>query len=372
MGATATPDEESSDENLPKQGRSIDSEQNVAYEYLTWDTQLPIPISPTPSPPSTTLPSQPDLAKYQNPLTWSRRRKDVLVWISCTGTLLTAYSAGCYAPGVDQMTAEWHISEVACLVGITVFTAGFAIAPMVLAPFSEINGRRPVFCVTGMLFTICVACCAATRIFPGMILARFFGGCMASVFSTMVGGVVADMFEAHERNTPMALFTGAALFGTGLGPLVSGFIAQNVSWRWIFGVHALVVAVLIAIVVTFFRETRGSVLLSRRARMLNQWYDECEKAGYGFLKFGEKESRRIRWKVKADEERASLVQMIRISLYRPFHLLITEPVVFFFSLWVSMSWSVLYMVRELQRIHSPALRPSFSLRTIPAEGRRNP
>jgi hypothetical protein len=29
----------------------------------------------------------------------------------------------------------------------------------------------------------------------------------------------------------MALFSGAALFGTGLGPLVCGFIAQNTTWR---------------------------------------------------------------------------------------------------------------------------------------------
>lgn len=37
----------------------------------------------------------------------------------------------------------------------------------------------------------------------------------------------------------MALFTGAALFGTGLGPLCSGFIAQHTSYRWIFYVQII-------------------------------------------------------------------------------------------------------------------------------------
>ena len=55
------------------------------------------------------------------------------------------------------------------------------------------------------------------------------------------------------------------------------------------------------------------------------------------------ESQRIRWKVKSDEERESITKMIGISIYRPFHLLVTEPVVFFFSLWVSFSWAVLYL-----------------------------
>jgi len=51
-------------------------------------------------------------------------------------------------------------------------------------------------------------------------------------------------------------------------------------------------------------------------------------------------SQRIRWKVKSDEERASILTMITVSLYRPFHLLFTESVVFFFSLWISFGWYV--------------------------------
>lgn len=57
--------------------------------------------------------------------------------------------------------------------------------------------------------------------------------------------------------------------------------------------------------------------------MLNQWYEEREKAGHvGFEMLathgGKKEKQRIRWKVKSDEERESLGKMIGISLYRPF------------------------------------------------------
>ena len=146
----------------------------------------------------------------------------------------------------------------------------------------------------------------------------------------------------------MALFSGSALFGTGLGPLCSGFIAQNLSWRWVFYVQTIFDAFFIALVIWLFKETRGSVLLSRRAQKLNGWYGAREEAGlFGFdmpIEGEEKrQSLRIRWKVKADEERESLVKMIGISVYRPFHLLLTEPVVFFFSLWVSFSWAVLYL-----------------------------
>ena len=121
----------------------------------------------------------------------------------------------------------------------------------------------------------------------------------------------------------MALFSGAALFGTGLGPLCSGFIAQHVSWRWVFYVQVIDSAFLILLVIFFFKETRGSVLLSRRAKLINTWYEAREKAGllgFDMPLEGEakKQSQRIRWKVKSDEERESLAKMIGISVYRPF------------------------------------------------------
>jgi multidrug resistance protein len=155
-----------------------------------------------------------------------------MIVLSCLVTICAAYNAGAYSPGVEQMSEEWNVSRVATLVGITTFTVGFGIAPMVLAPFSELNGRRPVFVVTGILFVIFQIVCAVTPTYAGMIVARFLTGCMSSTFSTMVGGVVSDIYHSKDRNTAMTLFSGAALMGTGLGPMISGFIAYRTTWRW--------------------------------------------------------------------------------------------------------------------------------------------
>jgi multidrug resistance protein len=329
--------------------RQSDDIGEIVWQYLTFDTELPHPTTIHPTqldqePP----PEPPNLAKYTDPFKWTETRKNLTIWVACVITALTAFSAGAYSPGIGQMMEEWGVSSVAALVGITTFTTGFAIAPMVLAPFSEINGRRPVFIVSGLLFVICQLCSGLTQSYAGMLVVRFFVGVGGSTFSTMVGGVVSDIYHAEDRNTPMALFSGAALFGTGLGPLVSGFVAQNTTWRWIFYMQAIADGVMVALIIIIFKETRGSVLLSRKAKALNKYYEAHEAAGYyGFnmhMPPAEKPvSQRIRWKVKADEERASLAKMISLSLYRPFHLLFTEPVVFWFSLWVAFSWAVLYL-----------------------------
>jgi len=325
-------------------------EAEIVWHYLTFDTELPHPSTIHPTQPSQEPPPEPpNLVKYTNPFDWSETRKNFTMWISCVITTLTAFSAGAYSPGVYQMTREWGVSSVAALVGITTFTTGFAFAPMVLAPLSEINGRRPVFLASGVLFAVCQLCSGLAQSYGGMLVARFFLGIGGSTFSTMVGGVVSDIYHAQDRNTPMALFSGSALLGTSLGPMVCGFIAQNTTWRWIFYVQAISCGIMVALICVVFKETRGSVLLSRKARCLNKWYEAREAAGYyGFevpndTKRGSATSQRLRWKVRSDEERVSLSKMIGISLYRPFHLLFTEPVVFWFSLWVAFSWAVLYL-----------------------------
>ena len=169
----------------------------IVYRYLDFETELPSPTilgscrdcSPTPTPP--------DLRNYVSPFTWSDSRKNYMTWLSCAVTVVTAYTAGSYSPASQQLSDYWHISQTATLVGITMFTTGFAVAPMFLAPFSELNGRRPVFIATGILFVICQLCCAVTRSYPGMLLARFFAGVGGSTFSTMVGGVISDLY--HTR-----------------------------------------------------------------------------------------------------------------------------------------------------------------------------
>ncbi|KAI1319643.1 major facilitator superfamily domain-containing protein [Xylariaceae sp. FL0255] len=352
----------------------LSKDSDIRYVYLTFDTPVPAPRIPTtPGFDTSSLPASPDLARYVDPQRWPKTRKSMMLIVACIATLCTAYTAGAYSPAAYHIAIEVSTTHELALLGVTTFCLGFAFAPMVLAPVSEIYGRYPVFAAAGVLFVVFQVVCGLVHNLVGMLFARFFLGVASSVFSTMVGGVISDLYDKETRNTPMALFSGAVLFGTGLGPLVSAIIVENTSasgqaWKWVFWHQAIADFVLVIAVDLLFYESRGSVVLSKKAKALNKWYEQLEADGV----FGvwmtkntsepqdsareDEEKRtissgtgtglqlqRIRWLVLADEERGSLATMMSTSLVRPFHLLLTEPIVFFFSLWVSFAWAVLYL-----------------------------
>jgi hypothetical protein len=69
----------------------------------------------------------------------------------------------------------------------------------------------------------------------------------------------------------------------------------------------------------FFKEIRGSVLLKRKAKALNEYYDQLEAAGrFGVLIDEKNEVRRSRWKVKNYEQHETFLQVMRASCYCPF------------------------------------------------------
>jgi hypothetical protein len=127
--------------------------QDIEFRYLELETALPTPcISLPPGPNQSPAPEAPSLEKYISPFLWPTWRKSMMTYIACAVTALAGYAAGEVSPASEELTVEWGISAVVYNLSITIFCIGFALAPMLLAPFSELNGRRPIFIASGIVF----------------------------------------------------------------------------------------------------------------------------------------------------------------------------------------------------------------------------
>ncbi|RPB21585.1 putative MFS transporter [Terfezia boudieri ATCC MYA-4762] len=303
------------------------------YIYLEWNSQIPEnEISGLPT----------SIKRYTEPFAWSKSQKKWTLFLACGSTFLAALCPGAYTAGLDEMMEEWHVSRLVLLGAFSVFAVGFATAPMFLAPLSEVYGRWPVFISTLALVNVCHLGTALCTNIPGLYLGRFFVGVGTSTFSTMIGGVISDIYHTDSRSIPMSIFTTTVLSGTAIGPTIFSLIVVHLGWRWTNWFQLIINTVSFGVLWFGLKETRGDVLLRRKAMALNAWLDERERVAEEKQVMG----RKVRWKVKADEAKQNLWSMTKVSLTRPFHLLFTELVVFWFSMWTAFAWGVLYLFLE--------------------------
>ncbi|KAJ6617044.1 major facilitator superfamily domain-containing protein [Mycena sp. CBHHK59/15] len=225
---------------------------------------------------------------------------------------------------VNESHKEIHCTEFQATIGLSIYALGFGFVPFFTASLSESVGRQPFYLVSaaGCLFAHLMA--ALSRNGPTIIVARFLQGSFGGAV-TIVGGTIADLWLPQERGLPMSIFSAAAFAGNGLGPVFSGWVVENqtVGWRWIQWIHMIFFALCLVVLLIVMRETRSSVLLSRIAK------DMREKEG---------DSRYF----AAGEDECNLQGLLAVSCTRPFYLLVKEPVVMSFSIWISFVWGVYY------------------------------
>ncbi|PIL24914.1 MFS general substrate transporter [Ganoderma sinense ZZ0214-1] len=273
----------------------------------------------------------------RDPANFSYRRKWAITVTASFFSLITASSSGAYALGFPSMTRDLHATRFQGTVGISTYTLGFALVPLVTTSFSEEFGRQPLYIVSAIGCLLMHVMTALAQNIQTVIVARFLAGAFGSTSSAMVGGSIADIWAPYQRGLPMSVFAVMVLAGPGIGCLAAGWIEQNphLEWRWIQWIHVILLGVLLVAMPVCMRETRAAVLLTRLARKMRR------------------ETGNALYRARVEDERASMRTLIYISCTRPIYLLFTEPVVASFSLWVGFAWGILYVLIE-------SVGPAFS------------
>ncbi|KAL2875798.1 hypothetical protein SGCOL_008945 [Colletotrichum sp. CLE4] len=169
------------------------------------------------------------------------------------------------APAASSIDSEFHNDSftVSSMV-TTIYVFGYLVGPLLLSPLSEFWGRRPVFYYANIFYTLTHVGSALSPNIGCLLAFRTISGFGASACFSIAGGMLADLYDVHERGVPNAIITTGSLFGPVLGPLFGGIITQRAGWRWIFWILLIASALVTVLMNLFTPETNAHVILRQK------------------------------------------------------------------------------------------------------------
>lgn len=161
------------------------------------------------------------------------------------------------------------------------------------------------------------------------MLCRFLGGLFGSSPLAIVGGALADIWGPVERGFALGLFSGATFIGPVAGPIAGGFITKSyLGWRWTLWLTLIMGAFFGTLALIVISESYVPVLLSRKAAK---------------IRFATKN-----WAIHAphDENRVDMNDIVEKYLFRPFKMLLLEPILTLVTIYMSFIYGMIYLFFE--------------------------
>ncbi len=107
----------------------------------------------------------------------------------------------------------------------------------------DLFGRRRVFAMGLIGFGACSLLCAIAPTGNFLIVARGAQGIAGAMLVPSTLALIMDTFDEHERGRAIGTWTAWTGVATVIGPLGGGALIQAGSWRWIFAINLVPVAI---------------------------------------------------------------------------------------------------------------------------------
>jgi MFS family permease len=188
---------------------------------------------------------------------------------------------------------------------------------------------------TFIMFTIFVMATALAPNFASLVVFRLLAGIGASTPVSVIGGIYADLYSTpRARGMAITAFMAATTWGPLSGPLISGFISMNASWRWVYWFELIFAGVTWPFLL-LMPETFGPVILQRKAKRLRK-----EKGDPNIV-------------APSEIEEQDLWALISAVLTRPLRMMFLEAIVSSTCLYLSLEYGIFYIFFQ-------AFEPIFS------------
>lgn len=137
-----------------------------------------------------------------NPLVWPLWFKGVMIAVMSYSTTTVVLYSTSYTSAIPGLIEEFGISDNTGILGVTTYLLGMACGSIVLAPLSEMYGRRPVYIIALGLFVIFVLPCALAENIATILVVRFIGAFCAAAMISNAPGTINDISDEEVCDVP--------------------------------------------------------------------------------------------------------------------------------------------------------------------------
>lgn len=169
-----------------------------------------------------------------DPLNWSPTLKLLVAlqvsWLAFLGPMASAVAN----PAFVLLGAAFDITPVEASYSLTVYICFAGIGPLLLIPFANIYGRRPVYLVSALIAAVTNIAAGYSKTWSGILSSRAINGIFGGTPPAIGAATICDLYFMHERGFYMGIFTLFLTNGPHVAPLMGGFIAQYLGWEWCY------------------------------------------------------------------------------------------------------------------------------------------
>ncbi|KAL2798459.1 subtilisin-like protein [Aspergillus keveii] len=206
----------------------------------------------------------------RHPRNWDISRKiydaSLLIFLEFFTTAVS--TAGSTAANI--VAGEFDLSEELCIfLFVTVYLLGQAIGGIILPPYSECFGRKKLYIISSVTYSISCIIVAAVPSISGVVFGRLLGGFLSAIPSTIVVGSIEDMFNSRDRVWMIWIWALVANLGLVVGPIMGTFTTNDLNWRWLFYISAVVTGIL-TLFLLGIRESRPSAVATALVYLFTQ------------------------------------------------------------------------------------------------------
>ncbi|KAI8625428.1 MFS general substrate transporter [Xylariaceae sp. FL1651] len=262
----------------------------------------------------------------ENPRNWPVVWKHAMMFQLCVLNFGVYIASSIYVPGEPDLMEEFDVSVIVATLGLSLFTLGYGVGPMLWSPLSEMPkiGRSRIFFWTLFAFVVFqLPVGFAPNIATFLVFRWVTGFCGSPCLSTGAGTIV-DLYDPAFVSYLICIWGTAGTCGPVFGPIIGGYLAPVKGWRWTIWVVTFLCSAILISMFFFFPETSAPNILYNRAKR--------------FRKASRDDRYRSHSELHVPTTRDHLV-----NLGRAFTLTFFEPIVLLMDLYAGLLYGVLFI-----------------------------